>query len=206
MPDFHDLTEEEITHRLKKAGEQPLDSARESLFPSEMWTEPPRPAAVLIPLLKHNGFWQILYTRRTPTLAEHSGQVAFPGGRADLDDPDPETTALREAQEEIGLNPADVRLLGRMQALQTISNYRVTPVVGRIPWPYPFRLAGEEVSRIFTIPLAWLADPQNWEERQRPLPAPYAPVSVIYFRLYDGELLWGISAALTVQLLTLLLA
>lgn len=206
MPSFRDLTEEEIVRRLKAAGEQPAETRRESAFPPEMWSEPPRPAAVLIPLLKNDGSWQILYTRRTPTLAEHSGQVAFPGGRSDPDDPGPEATALREAQEEIGLDPADVRLLGRMHPLQTISNYRVTPVVGCIPWPYPFRLAEDEVSRIFTIPLEWLADPQNWEERERQLPAPYVPVGVIYFRPYDGELLWGISAALTLQFLNLLLS
>jgi 8-oxo-dGTP pyrophosphatase MutT (NUDIX family) len=205
MHAFSDLTETEIIHRLAQANvSQPGVVSLEAAFPAEFWPEPPRPAAVLIPLLQLDGAWNILYTRRTPALVEHSGQVAFPGGRADLDDPDPETTALREAQEEIGLNPDDVRLLGRMGEFHTISNYRVTPVVGRIPWPYPFRLASEEVSRVFIIPLAWLADPQNWEERQRPLPPPYAPVSVIYFNLYDGELLWGISAALTLKFLRIL--
>lgn len=203
---FRDLTEEEIIQRLASNLEGQRDKVtEESPFPADFWNEPARPAAVLIPLLRQDGSWQVLYTRRTATLAEHSGQVAFPGGRADLDDPDPETTALREAQEEIGLDPADVRLLGRMSDFRTISNYRITPVVGRIPWPYSFRLAKEEVSRVFTIPLEWLADPQNWEERQRPLPSPYEPVPVIYFSQYDGELLWGISAALTLKLLNLLL-
>jgi 8-oxo-dGTP pyrophosphatase MutT (NUDIX family) len=130
--------------------------------------------------------------------------VAFPGGRADPGDPDPETTALREAQEEIGLDPADVRILGRMYDFLTITNYLVTPVIGVLPWPYPLRLAAVEVTRAFTIPLAWLADPANRQEMQRDLPPPLPPIPVIYFQPFDGEILWGASAAFTVSLLDIL--
>jgi 8-oxo-dGTP pyrophosphatase MutT (NUDIX family) len=92
-------------------------------------------------------------------VAEHQGQVAFPGGRADPSDTTPEMTALREAHEEIGIDPTKVRILGRMQSLHTISNYVVTPIVGVIPWPVSFRLEETEVRRVFSIPLNWLADP-----------------------------------------------
>ena len=195
-----EIGEAEISHRLANAR-----TGREvSTFPVELLAGPPRQAAVLIPLLRNEGAWHILFTRRNAALPEHSGQVAFPGGRADPEDLDIETTALREAQEEIGLMPSDVRVLGKIQDFLTITNYRVTPVVGVIPWPYPLRLHSAEVSRVFTIPLDWLADPDNHEEQQRALPAPYSPVQVTYFHPYDGEVLWGASASFTLSLIEIL--
>jgi 8-oxo-dGTP pyrophosphatase MutT (NUDIX family) len=156
---------------------------------------------VLVPLLEVEGAWHILFTRRTPSLPEHSGQVAFPGGRSDPEDLGPDQTALREAEEEIGLRREHVELLGRLKPLRTITNYCVTPVVGAIPWPYPLRLAEVEVSRVFTIPLDWLAEPGHHTILDRELPPPYSPVPVIYFDPYDNELLWGVSAQITVDLL-----
>lgn len=196
------LSEREITQRLAQAYE--VQVAPEYPELSKLLSGPPRPAAVLVPLLKKKGNWHLLLTRRNADLPEHSGQVAFPGGRADPEDGSPEQTALREAQEEIGLNPSDVRILGRMQTFLTITNYNVTPIVGVAPWPYPFRPASEEVSRVFTIPLAWLADPLNHEIQERSLPPPYDPVPVVYFKPYDGEVLWGASARLTLNLLDIL--
>lgn len=197
-----ELSAEEIARRLAQSPDS-LNREPYLEFPAlpQFLTGPPKPAAVLIPLLLSQVSWQILLTRRHSNLPEHSGQVAFPGGRADPEDGSPEQTALREAHEEIGLRPQDVRLLGRLQDYLTITNYRVTPVVGVIPWPYPLRPAEEEVSRVFTIPLDWLAKPQNREERPRPLPAPYAPAKVIYFQPYDGEILWGASARITLNLI-----
>lgn len=161
----------------------------------------PRQAAVLIPFLQREDGWHLLFTRRNPGLAEHSGQVAFPGGRMDPQDRTLEQTALREAHEEIGLDPADVRPLGRLRQFMTITNYLVTPVVGVMPWPYPLRPSPEEVSRAFTIPLAWLADRTNCEKRIRTLPAPFDRIPVIYYKPYDGEVLWGASAYITLNLL-----
>jgi 8-oxo-dGTP pyrophosphatase MutT (NUDIX family) len=113
-----------------------LDEALESQpKTSNLWaflSEPPRPAAVLIPLFAagadegENNSWQVLLTHRTNSVAEHQDQVAFPGGRADPTDISPEMTALREAREEIGLDPLQVRILGRMASMQTITNYLVT--------------------------------------------------------------------------------
>jgi 8-oxo-dGTP pyrophosphatase MutT (NUDIX family) len=192
------LTEQEIAKRLAQAYQAQADEQDSSYpsnpYPSELLPDAPRPAAVLMPLLQIDQNWHVLFTRRTASLAEHSGQVAFPGGRSDPEDGDPETTALREAYEEIGVKPQDVRILGRLNNFLTITNYSVTPVVGVLPWPYPIRLATEEVSRAFTIPLDWLADSDNYEIHQRKLPPPYGSVAVIYFHPYDGEVLWGASA------------
>jgi 8-oxo-dGTP pyrophosphatase MutT (NUDIX family) len=199
------LSEGEIARRLEKAGQ--TQSPHPTLeFPAlpQMLSGLPRPSAVLAPLLRADGEWRLLYTRRNSGLPEHSGQVAFPGGRADPQDPTPERTALREAFEEIGLDPADVRVLGRTAEYLTITNYMITPVIGVIPWPYRLRPAAEEVSRVFTIPLSWLADPANHERRLRELPTPFGSATVIYFHPYDGEVLWGATARITLNLLSIL--
>jgi 8-oxo-dGTP pyrophosphatase MutT (NUDIX family) len=109
-------------------------------------------AAVLVPLTQVNGEWHILFTRRTDRVESHKGQVSFPGGACDEGETTPEQTALREADEEIGMKPDDVKVLGRLSRLITISSFRVSPIVGVIPWPYAFRVAGVEVARVFTIP------------------------------------------------------
>ncbi len=193
------LTEAEIANRLVNV----RYPDREYTLPPGLLPDPCRSAAVLIPFLRDEtgGGWRILFTRRTDTLADHKGQVAFPGGRYDPGDPSPEATALREAYEEIGLESKDVRVLGRLADFRTITNFCVTPVVGVIPWPYPLRLAAEEVSRAFTIPLGWLADEANYEIKQRQLPDSHRHIPVVYFKPFDGEVLWGISGTITLALL-----
>jgi 8-oxo-dGTP pyrophosphatase MutT (NUDIX family) len=195
-----DLTESEIARRLATA--PPVQD--EMNIPAPWMHASTRPAAVLIPFLRSSDAWHILFTRRTEMVADHKGQVSFPGGRADPGDPTPEFTALREAQEEIGLNPADVRLLGCLEELPTVTNYCIRPVVGAIPWPYPLHLEEIEVRRVFLIPLAWLADPSHHEVRTRLLPGTNTTIPVIYFQMYDGELLWGVSAQITLNLLAAL--
>lgn len=198
---FH-ISEQEIIDRLQKAPDETPEDDEPDF--SVLLQGEPIPAAVLIPLLMIDGEWHLLLTRRNSALPEHSGQVAYPGGRADPGDANPEVTALREACEEIGLQPKDVRILGRLRKFLTISNYLVTPVVGVIPWPYPIQPANEEVSRVFTVPLQWLADPTHHHLQQRELPEPFQPVPVIYFQPYDGEVLWGVSARFTLSLLNIL--
>ena len=154
-------------------------------------------AAVLIPLVHDGSDWHILYTRRTQRVESHKGQVSFPGGACDEGETTPEETALREAQEEIGVDPAGVRVLGRLASLITITSFRVTPVVGVLHWPAVFRLNDNEVERIFTVPLEWLADAGNrWE-----FPFAGQKRSVIIFHPFDGELVWGATARMTVDFL-----
>jgi 8-oxo-dGTP pyrophosphatase MutT (NUDIX family) len=201
-----DLSELDIARLLAAAREStaPAEPGLEERFPPGFLNGEPKPAAVLVPFLRIGAAWHILFTRRTDHLPEHSGQVAFPGGRADPGDLSLEDTALRESQEEIGLDPSRVRILGRMSSFNTITNYLLTPVVGVIPWPFPIQVEKEEVSRVFTIPLDWLAEPSNHETRPRLLPPPYEPVQVIYFQPFDGEILWGVSAHIMLQLLRIL--
>ncbi|MFH1636058.1 MAG: CoA pyrophosphatase [Chloroflexota bacterium] len=194
------ISEADITGYLATALDPTLPP--ESPYPAELLDGEPRPVAVLIPLLRQEGEWNVLFIRRTVNEHDrHGGQVAFPRGRCDPGDPDAETAALREAFEETGIEPADVRVLGRLRDILTISNYRVTPVVGVIPWPYALRPQSEEVSWIFTIPLKWLADPANRKVQKRSWLHLGNPVPMIYFAPYDGETLWGASARMTLLLL-----
>lgn len=139
----------------------------------------------------------MLFTRRTDHVESHKGQVSFPGGACDEGETTPEQTALREAEEEIGIKPAEVKILGRLSHMITISNFRVSPIVGVVPWPYTFKVAGIEVARVFTIPLLWLANKSNyWEFSLRE-----SDRSLIAYHPYDGELLWGATARMTVNFL-----
>ena len=162
-----------------------------------------RSASVLVPLLWADDRWSLLFTRRTETVNSHKGQVSFPGGAADPEDASPEATALREAFEEIGLLAEDVRIFGRLLSRPTISSFLITPVVGRVRWPGDFHVSPQEVSRVFTIPLDWLADPDKREERPRTTPGGYYE-KIIFYQPYDGEILWGITARITLDLLIVL--
>lgn len=166
----------------------------------------PRLASVLIPIFWRNNEWHILFIRRVENNRDrHSGQVAFPGGRRETTDIDEFAVALREAQEEIGLRGADVRVLGKLDDYHTSSNYLVTPVVAIVPWPYPFEPQVSEVGRIFSIPLSWLADRAHVELRDRVFKIPESPASmelkVVYFDRYDEEVLWGATARMTISFL-----
>ncbi|MGB8253355.1 MAG: CoA pyrophosphatase [Anaerolineaceae bacterium] len=158
-----------------------------------------RRAAVLIPLVRENDDWSVLLTARTEFVEDHKGQVAYPGGAMEPSDGSDEQTALREAEEEIGLPPRGVEVLGCLPTYLTISNYLVTPVVAAVPWPFPLKLQTSEVSRAFTIPLAFLARPANHSERMTKIRGQKIPI--IYFEAWQGEVLWGISARMMLALL-----
>jgi len=161
-----------------------------------------REAAVLIPLVWRNDEWHILFIRRAKNQHDrHSGQVAFPGGRLEKSDASAEMGALRETHEEIGVHPDQVQLLGTINPYVTISQYRVTPVVGIVNWPTTLVLQESEVARAFLIPLSWVKERDNFTYRaRRELDAQSAKRHpIIVFNEYDGETLWGATARMTLN-------
>jgi 8-oxo-dGTP pyrophosphatase MutT (NUDIX family) len=121
----------------------------------------PAAAAVLVGLVQRDNGLQVLLTRRTEHLRDHAGQISFPGGRSEPEDAHAEATALRETQEEVGLPPERVELLGRLPEYTTVTRYVVTPVVGLIHAPVDLTLDSFEVAEAFEVPLAFLMTPAH---------------------------------------------
>jgi 8-oxo-dGTP pyrophosphatase MutT (NUDIX family) len=194
-----------IRERLALAFEQGEPGAELELPPHRLAGEPMQRAAVLLPLYRRDGSWHLVFIRRAEHEQDrHSGEVGFPGGRWQPGDPSCVATALREAEEEIGLPAAQVALLGELRPFRTVSRYLVTPVVGCFDWPQPLKPDPREVSRIFSIPLSWLGTPGR--HRVQVYPAPDHPEArdVIFFEEYDGERLWGITARIALDFLACL--
>jgi len=199
MSDWDQLSIEDIRARLQAQSETTYD------VPPEMLGDHSREAAVLVPFVRVEQAWHILYIRRTQFEGDrHSGQVAFAGGKRDLEDVDLAATALREAEEEIGIAVGDVNLLGTISHHHTISEFQVTPFVAEMPWPYPLKLDEVEVARAFTLPLSWLAEESNYRSEDRLHPDSSRPWPVVYYDTYDGELLWGATARMTLTLIDVL--
>ncbi len=162
-----------------------------------------RRAAVLIPIIDLAGALHVVFTQRASQLSTHSGQISFPGGALEEGDPDPETTALREANEEIGLAEAHVRILGRLsESVTRTSHFHLTPVVAEVTLsPHPWRLNRDEVTAVLEIPLAHLADTANRGEHryQRDGETRVSPA----FH-WNDHLIWGATADILVEFLGLL--
>lgn len=184
------ITKETIIHALKTY-QIPQHDRFVSLFSCEEIRKF-RSAAVFLPLLRHNGCWQVLLTQRAQSLVEHSGQVAFPGGARDITDDNLQGTALREMGEEIGVDPSDVQVFGHLGDMPVITGYMVRLFVGQIPWPYNLKINQNEVDSVFTVPLKWLADPAHRSTQNRVYGGREFPV--IFFQDYHGHQLWGASA------------
>jgi len=195
-----EITEEFISRKLREAIEVTGPSS-DGYAEIELTDEARlKCAAVLVPLVWQDDEWHLLFTRRTERVESHKGQVSFPGGACDEGESAPEETALREAKEEVGIQPRAVRVLGRLANMITITGFHITPVVGVIPWPTVFLVGQHEVERVFTIPLMWLADKRNrWE-----FSTPGRNRTLIAYHPYDGELLWGATARITVDFIKVL--
>jgi 8-oxo-dGTP pyrophosphatase MutT (NUDIX family) len=154
---------------------------------------PPRPAAVLVPIVAHATDATLLLTQRTAFLRDHSGQIAFPGGRVDPTDASPLAAALREAEEEVGLDPALVRPLGFLDAYLSGSGFLVMPVVGLLSPGFSLALNPSEVDDSFEVPLGFLMDPRRhelhtrvWKGQQRR-----------YYAIPFGDrYIWGVTAGI----------
>jgi 8-oxo-dGTP pyrophosphatase MutT (NUDIX family) len=199
MTNLDKLSKTQIQSRLHDQGEITYD------VPPEMLKSDSREAAVLVPFLRINDAWHLLFIRRTTFEGDrHSGQVAFAGGKREVEDIDLQATALREAEEEIGLQLKDVEILGKINHHHTISQFQVTPYIAVVNWPYPLKLDQTEVARAFTIPLNWLANEQNYKIDERFHPESNKSWPTIYYDYFDGELLWGATARMTLSLLDVL--
>ncbi|MGD8759328.1 MAG: CoA pyrophosphatase [Anaerolineales bacterium] len=160
-----------------------------------------RPAAVLVPLYFDQGEWHVLLTRRTESVESHRGQVSFPGGLIEAVDSDPFEAAKREAEEELGLLPEDVDVLGSLPTLATVTQFLIVPIIATIPWPYALRPNQAEVASVFGVPLSWLADPAHLEiRRYRPSPTA-ASFPVHHYEPFQGEVIWGATARIILNLL-----
>jgi len=161
---------------------------------------PPVPAAVLVPIIM-GPLPGILLTKRTAHLSAHAGQVSFPGGRIDAGDRDAEHAALREAQEEIGLDPASVELIGRLPDYITGTGYCVTPVVGLLPPDPGLDLSPHEVESVLQLPLSVVLDPDAPQRRQR---MARGVTREFWVWPHPEHEIWGATAAILVNLASVL--
>jgi 8-oxo-dGTP pyrophosphatase MutT (NUDIX family) len=170
-------------------GDLSLDPARVS-DPSATWT----PAAVLVGLVQREEGLTVLLTRRADTLRSHTGQVAFPGGRSDPGET-PWETALREAEEEVGLDPACVELAGLSTPFRTaVTGFQITPVVGFIDPRFTVTPNPAEVADIFETPFGFIMDPANLTQQERETPG--GDKRRFYAATWEGQYIWGATAGM----------
>ncbi|MFO1147268.1 MAG: CoA pyrophosphatase [Alsobacter sp.] len=152
-----------------------------------------RPAAVLVPVVAHPGDAGVLLTRRASHLRDHSGQIAFPGGKMDEADPSPLQTALREAEEEIGLDRAHVRPLGYLSPYHSSTGFRILPVLALVTPGVPLVPNPQEVDAVFEVPLAFLMDEANHQRHAREWKG---ALRHYYAMPYGEHYVWGVTAGI----------
>lgn len=154
--------------------------------------EEPRPAAVLVPVVMRPVL-TVLLTQRTETLSKHAGQISFPGGRMDPEDRDAVDTAMREAQEEIGLDGRYIEPVGFLDGYRTGTGYHVTPVVALIDPGFSLQLAADEVAEAFEVPLTFLMEPLNHQRHSREW---RGRVRSYWAMPYEDRYIWGATAGM----------
>jgi 8-oxo-dGTP pyrophosphatase MutT (NUDIX family) len=184
--------------RLARIAAEPLDTGR-VIFGDEVLAgldRPPVPAAVLVPVVL-GAEPSILLTKRTSHLTKHAGQISFPGGRIDPGDSGPEAAALREAEEEIGLDACSVEVLGRLTDHVTGTGYRITPVLAVVPPGLAYRLSPDEVESIFELPMRVVLDPGAPRRQRQHVRGVWREYWVWP---HPEHFIWGATAAILVQL------
>lgn len=156
-------------------------------------SEPLTPASVLVGLVEREAGLSVILTRRSDTLRRHTGQVALPGGRRDPGET-PWQTALREAEEEIGLHPSFVSLAGLSTPYRTGTGYLITPVVGFVRPGFTLVPNPDEVAEIFETPFGFLMDPANYEQHERQLPT--GEMRRFYATTHENQYIWGATAGM----------
>ncbi|MBL8659083.1 MAG: CoA pyrophosphatase [Rhodospirillales bacterium] len=158
---------------------------------------PLKPAAVLIPLVDRPEGLSVLLTRRTAHLAHHAGQVSFPGGHIEPADEGPADTALRETEEEVGIDRRSIEVLGHLDVYVTRTGFVVTPVVALVHPPFTLRPDDHEVDEVFEVPLAFLLDPANHQKCS----AEFEGVTRYFYAMpYGRHFIWGATAGMLVNL------
>lgn len=180
-----------IAERLNRQGLLPPDAG----FP--LYAHPterkPVAAAVLVPLVNQPGGPTLLFTQRTSHLHDHAGQISFPGGRVDDGDADRVATALREAEEETGIDRSRVQVIGRLPDFDIQTGFRVTPVVGWVEPPFELTPDPFEVAEIFEVPLEFFLDPENHRRHMDEL---NGRVRHYYSMPYGERNIWGATAGM----------
>jgi 8-oxo-dGTP pyrophosphatase MutT (NUDIX family) len=149
-------------------------------------------SAVLMPLFYNQGQYHVLFTERSEEVVFHKGQVCFPGGTQESCDVSLLQTALREAEEEIGLDDEDIEILGELDDITTlVTNYVISPFVAFIPYPHSLKTDGKEVKATFSVPLSFLMDEANFKQDS-------------YAYEYEGHIIWGATARILRQFVGLL--
>jgi len=185
-----------IERRLKRS-KPPVDLVGEALarLPAgiaETWfSRPLVPAAVLFPLIERGGELTVLLTQRTDHLDDHPGQISFPGGRSEPGDAGLRHTALREAQEEIGLAAGSVSVVGYLEPLAVVTGFAVAPVVGFVCGDAKFTLDPIEVAEVFEVPLDFFLDDANHRRCERTVQDITMPFSEYHF---EDRRIWGATA------------
>jgi 8-oxo-dGTP pyrophosphatase MutT (NUDIX family) len=162
---------------------------------------PLKPAAVLVPLIDRPDELTVLFTQRTTHLAHHAGQVSFPGGHIEPGDGGPAETALRETEEEVGLERRCVRLVGHLDTYVTRTGFVVAPIVGIVSPPFTLRPDPHEVAEMFEVPLSFLLDRQNHHRCS----AEFEGVSRHFWAMpFDRHFIWGATAGMLVNMCDIL--
>jgi 8-oxo-dGTP pyrophosphatase MutT (NUDIX family) len=187
------------------AGTQPLHGREHWLVPGRTaeqsreflkhFSASPVPAAVLVPLVERDGDLTVLLTQRATRLKNHAGQISFPGGRIERSDGGPREAALREAQEEIGLDPSFASVAGYLPDHVIVSGFLVTPVVAFVRPGFELLLHSGEVESTFEVPVSFLFDPQNHRTRRRRIGTSDYEIDVIDIP-FGGHDIWGATAGM----------
>jgi 8-oxo-dGTP pyrophosphatase MutT (NUDIX family) len=157
----------------------------------------PTLAAVLVPLVNRSTGLQVLLTQRSAALPDHPGQISFPGGRVETEDASLDATALREATEEVGLPSSQVSVIGHLPEYETVTGYRVTPVIGWVEPPFTLTPDPIEVADVFEVPLAFVLDPANQQRHFRMVGTRRRDYWAI---AYGERYIWGATAAMLLML------
>jgi 8-oxo-dGTP pyrophosphatase MutT (NUDIX family) len=158
-------------------------------------------AAVLVPLFQKEGDCHLLFTKRSEQVKYHKGEISFPGGVVDEEDKELINTALREAFEEIGLKEDDVKIIGVLDDIVTVTEFIVTPIVGFFTYPYPFKVSEVEIAELIEVPLASLLEEDCFSEREI---FREGQNEIVYAYQYERHIIWGATARILKQFLDLI--